>query len=94
MTIMRTLQYGLIATAMNYDQCNIITKQLISGILPKMGIIRTVNTKLATGTPAMRGNMDSQNTFKLPPTTGRTESCAYDNHENITKWINCHSYEL
>ena len=39
MTIMRTLRYGLVATAMNYKQCDIITKELLKGVLSKMGII-------------------------------------------------------
>ena len=55
MTIMRTLRYGLIATALNYNQCDIIMKQLIQGVLPKMGIVCTANTQLATSTTVMRG---------------------------------------
>ena len=47
-TITRTLCYGLIATALSYDQCDDLTKLLIQGVLPKMGIIRTANMILAT----------------------------------------------
>ena len=39
MTIMRTLQYGLIAMAMDLPQCTDLTKHLIWGVLPKMGIV-------------------------------------------------------
>ena len=55
MTIMRTLRYGLIATALSFDQCDVLTKQLIQGVLPKMGIIRTANSALATTPSNMRG---------------------------------------
>ena len=54
-TITRTLQYGLIATALSYDQCDDLTKLLIRGVLPKMGIIRTANTILATSPRRHRG---------------------------------------
>ena len=44
MTIMRTLRYGLIATAMDLQQCTDLTKHLIWGFLPNMGIVRTTST--------------------------------------------------
>ena len=54
-TITRTLRYGLIATALSYDQCDDLTKLLVRGVLPKMGIIRTANTILATSPRQLRG---------------------------------------
>ena len=48
MTIMRTIRYGLIATTMDYNQCDDITGELLSGVLPKMGIVRTANRVLVT----------------------------------------------
>ena len=55
MTIMRSLRYGLVATALPYDECDLITRQLVRGVLPKMGIIRTANRILATSTVSMQG---------------------------------------
>ena len=55
MTIMRSLRYGLVATAITYKQCDEITKELLKGVLPKMGIIRTANTTLATSPRNMQG---------------------------------------
>ena len=55
MTIMQSLRYGLVATALTYEECDLLTKQLIRGALPKMGIIRSANTTLATSTTAMWG---------------------------------------
>ena len=54
MTIMRTLRYGLITTALTYNQCDSLTKQLAQGVLPKLGIICTANTQLVTTPTAMR----------------------------------------
>ena len=39
MTIMRTLHYGLLATAMTFDKCDTLMKLLLNGALPKMGIV-------------------------------------------------------
>ena len=47
-TIMRTIRYGLIAIALDYEQCDAITGELLSGVLPKMGIVRTANRVLVT----------------------------------------------
>ena len=55
MTIMRTLRYGLVATALTYDECDLISRHLIRGVLPKMGIVRSAYTTLATSTSAMQG---------------------------------------
>ena len=55
MTIMRTLCYGLVATALTYDESDLITRQLLRGALPKMGIIGSANTILATSPSTMRG---------------------------------------
>ena len=54
-TIMRTLRYGLLATAMTYDECDSLTKTLLMGALPKMGIVRTANRILATAETKHRG---------------------------------------
>ena len=55
MTLMRTLRYGLVATALTYDECDLLTRQVLRGVLPKMGIIRSANMVLTTSTTAMRG---------------------------------------
>ena len=39
MTIMRTLCYGLLATAMTFNKCDTLTKLLLNRALPKMGIV-------------------------------------------------------
>ena len=55
MTIMRTLRYGLVATAMTYTQCNHLTRTLIQGTLSKMGVVRTANNVLVTAPQDYRG---------------------------------------
>ena len=55
MTIMRTLRYGLIATAMNYKQCDRVMKDFLQGVLSKMGFIRTANMRLAISPRNMQG---------------------------------------
>ena len=54
MTIMRTLHYGLVATAMSYKQCDHLTRTLIQGTLSKMGVVRAANNVLVT---AHRGKL-------------------------------------
>ena len=54
-TIMRTLQYGLIATALSFDQCDDLTKTVLRGTLTKMGIIWTASMVLATTPQSMQG---------------------------------------
>ena len=56
MTSMRALQYGLIATALNLlDQCTDLTRHLIQGVLPNMGIVRTANSVLVMTPHIYRG---------------------------------------
>ena len=52
---MRTLRYGLLATAMTYEECNTLMKLLLTGVLPKMGIVRTANRTLATPETKLQG---------------------------------------
>ena len=55
MTIVRTITYGLVATAMNFEQCDKLTRILLKVALPKMGIVRTANNVLATAPTSYRG---------------------------------------
>ena len=55
MTIMRTLRYGLVATAMTYEQCDHLTRTLIQGTLSKMGVVRTANNILVKAPHDYRG---------------------------------------
>ena len=52
---MRTLRYGLLATAMTFDECDTLMKMLLTRVLPKMGIVRTANRTLATAETRLRG---------------------------------------
>ena len=55
MTIMCTLHYALVATAMTYEQCDHLTRTLIQGMLSKMGVVRTANYVLVTVPQDYRG---------------------------------------
>ena len=48
MTIVRTIRYGLVATALDFNQCDKLTRTLLKVALPKMGIVRTASNVLAT----------------------------------------------
>ena len=55
MTIMQTLHYGLVATAMIYEQFDHLTWTLIQGTLSKMGVVQTANTVLVTAPQDYQG---------------------------------------
>ena len=55
MTIVRTIRYGLVATALNFKQCDKLTRTLLRVALPKMGIVRTASNVLATAPIRYRG---------------------------------------
>ena len=55
MTIMHTIRYRLVATALDYEQCDVITGELLSGVLPKMGIVCTASKVLVTAEKAFWG---------------------------------------
>ena len=67
-TIMRMLRYGLLATAMTYEECDTLIKLLLTGELPKMGIVRTANRTLATAETKLQG----LGLTHLFPSTGRS----------------------
>ena len=50
---MRTSRYGLLATAMTFEECGTLMK--IYGALPKMGIVQTSNRTLTTAETKLRG---------------------------------------
>ena len=63
MTIVRTIRYGLVATAMSFEQCDKLTRTLLKVALPKMGIVRTANNVLATAPTRYRGIKSSISIF-------------------------------
>ena len=48
MTIIHMVRCGLIATALDYEQCDTIMQDILVGVFPKMGHIRTINRILTT----------------------------------------------
>ena len=55
MTIVSTIQYRLVSTALNFQQGDKLTRTLLKVALPKMGIVRTANNVLTTAPTAYHG---------------------------------------